>query len=362
MKKRLTAMFVTAAMAISLMAVPANAAVVETDRNIKVNDDLAIDLSKEKVGTGTLTIGEYLPVEGETYNEYATREVVYHEIEYGTTLTFPEGYSWSADLSYVQMPDDPVDSPYWSPEDYQMISGGTGYLPDTSLDFEEPVSYTFDVTWTGAVVQMYIVNLNEQEDGFYKEEGEIFLKISGYPFEDITDENAYYFYPVLWAVSNEITQGATETHFEPNSGCTRAQVVTFLWRSLGEPAPETDSCVFTDVTKGAYYYDAVLWAVENGITQGATDTTFDPNAVCTRGQIVTFLYRTAKLADPEIEIYLEECPFEDVTDEAYYYDAVLWAVDYWITEGVSDTAFDPNGTCTRGQIVTFLYRSPFVWF
>ena len=162
---------------------------------------------------------------------------------------------------------------------------------------------------------------------------------------------AYYEDAVNWAVGQKITAGKSATAFAPNDACTRAQAVTFLWRAAGSPEPKATSTVFTDVAKDSYYYKAVLWAVENGITNGATETTFAPNATCSRSQIVTFLYRSQK--SPEATA---ENPFTDVKAGAFYENAVLWAVKENITTGASATTFDPAGSCTRGQIVTFLFR------
>ncbi|MDO4517123.1 MAG: S-layer homology domain-containing protein, partial [Bacillota bacterium] len=164
--------------------------------------------------------------------------------------------------------------------------------------------------------------------------------------------DAYYYDAVLWAVKNSITSGVDETHFAPNATCTRAQAVTFLWRAAGSPEPESSEMIFTDVAEGSYYHDAVLWAVENGITKGTSDTTFSPDATCSRGQIVTFLWRSQESPDAD-----GANPFTDVADDAYYSDAVLWAVENGITTGTTDTTFSPNDDCTRAQIVTFLWRA-----
>jgi len=172
------------------------------------------------------------------------------------------------------------------------------------------------------------------------------------PFVDVSD-GAYFFEPVMWAVSEGVTSGLSATEFGPSRGCTRAQVVTFLWRAAGEPAPESDVNPFRDVKEGAYYYDAVLWAVENGVTTGLSADTFGPNENCNRGQIVTFLWRAMNKPAPESEAN----PFTDVPEKQYYFNAVLWAVEEGITTGMSAESFAPNSTCTRGQIVTFLYRA-----
>lgn len=169
-------------------------------------------------------------------------------------------------------------------------------------------------------------------------------------FTDVP-ETAYYRDPVVWAVQQGITGGTSATTFSPGSACTRAQIVTFLYRAAGSPSVEGEN-PFTDVAEGAYYYDAVLWAVANGITGGTTATTFSPNNACTRGQTVTFLHRYAKTPAAG-----GENPFTDVAEGAYCYNAVLWAVANGITSGTSATTFGPDAVCTRGQIVTFLYRA-----
>ena len=182
----------------------------------------------------------------------------------------------------------------------------------------------------------------------------IFMKANGNPqtgvFVDVAT-GSYYEDAVDWAVENGITQGTDDTHFSPDGICTRAQAVTFLWRAAGSPKPETRAMPFTDVPVGSYYYDAVLWAVENGITKGASDTTFSPDATCTRAQIVAFLWRSEK--SPAAG---SRNPFADVKSTAYYADAVLWAVKEDITKGTTNTTFSPDADCSRAQIVTFLWR------
>ncbi|MCI6569395.1 MAG: S-layer homology domain-containing protein [Dysosmobacter sp.] len=163
--------------------------------------------------------------------------------------------------------------------------------------------------------------------------------------------DAYYHDAVLWAAENGITGGVDDTHFAPNASCTRAQAVTFLWRVAGSPVPKTTAMPFADVKAGSYYYDAVLWAVEQGVTKGTSDTTFSPNATCTRAQIVTFLWRSQK--SPAAD---GVNPFTDVAADAYYNTAVLWAAENGITGGTTATTFSPNNDCTRAQIVTFLFR------
>ena len=182
----------------------------------------------------------------------------------------------------------------------------------------------------------------------------IFMKANGNPqtgvFVDVAT-GSYYEDAVDWAVENGITKGTDDTHFSPDGICTRAQAVTFLWRTAGSPKPETRAMPFNDVPVGSYYYDAVLWAVENGITKGTSDTTFSPNMTCTRAQIVAFLWRSEKSPAAGTAN-----PFADVKSTAYYADAVLWAVKENITRGTTNTTFSPDADCTRSQIVTFLWR------
>lgn len=169
------------------------------------------------------------------------------------------------------------------------------------------------------------------------------------PFADVATD-AYYYDAVKWAVNKGITNGVSETLFGPDQACTRAQIVTFLWRAAGSPEPKSGSS-FADVAADAYYAKAVAWAVENGITKGTSETTFHPDETCTRAQGVTFLYRAlGKLA-------AAQAGFTDVAADSYYADAVNWAAENGVTKGISETLFGPDGSCTRAQIVTFLYRA-----
>ena len=169
------------------------------------------------------------------------------------------------------------------------------------------------------------------------------------PFADVATD-AYYYGAVKWAVEKGVTNGVSETLFGPDQACTRAQIVTFLWRAAGSPEPKSGSS-FADVAADAYYAKAVAWAVENGITKGTSETTFHPDETCTRAQGVTFLYRAlGKLA-------AAQAGFTDVAADSYYADAVNWAAENGVTKGISETLFGPDGSCTRAQIVTFLYRA-----
>ena len=168
-------------------------------------------------------------------------------------------------------------------------------------------------------------------------------------FKDVP-KNAYYFDAVEWAVKRQITSGTSAAEFDPDAPCTRAQIVTFLYRALGSPEPKTTGS-FTDVPSGSYYEKAVSWAVEMGITTGVSSERFDPNAACTRAQAVTFLYR-ALGSQANVK-----ARFSDVHDGSYYAGAVDWAVENGVINGISETLFGPDSSCTRAQTVTFLYRA-----
>lgn len=204
---------------------------------------------------------------------------------------------------------------------------------EIELEFKRDGTYTF-----------------EQPSGEVTIEGK--FKEIVLPFEDVSNK-AYYAEAVLWAVENGITTGVTPTLFMPDMTCTRAQAVTFLWRAAGSPAPKSDEMPFIDVPANAYYYDAVIWAVENGITTGTNDgSTFSPDMVCSRSQIVTLIARMEEAEKSEAEN-----PFTDVKESDYYHNSVLWAVENYITKGTTDTTFEPVKDCTRAEIVTFLWRA-----
>ena len=199
----------------------------------------------------------------------------------------------------------------------------TGYTPTRD-------GYTFDGWYSNRelTIKVTSIKLTSNTTIYAK-----WTAKSDMSFTDVADK-AYYRDAVEWAVENGITKGTTATTFSPNATCTRAQAVTFLWRTAGSPKPETRAMPFTDVPVGSYYYDAVLWAVENGITKGTSDTTFSPNMTCSRAQIVTFLWRSEKSPAAGTAN-----PFADVKSTAYYADAVLWAVKENITKGTTSTTF-----------------------
>ncbi len=172
------------------------------------------------------------------------------------------------------------------------------------------------------------------------------------PFADVYYDD-YYFDSVLWAVESKITAGTSATTFSPEKVITRAEVVTMLWRAAGSPAPQFDWNPFTDVSTDAYYYNAVLWAVENDVTVGTTETTFSPNELCTRAQVMTMLWRTkgSPVSQQTKDMFL------DVTEDDYFYLPVIWAVENGITGGTGLFLFSPDAPCSRAQIVTFLYKA-----
>lgn len=176
-----------------------------------------------------------------------------------------------------------------------------------------------------------------------------FAEIETLDFADVSTD-AYYYEAVKWAAKKGITGGTGDGTFNPNGSCTRAHIVTFLWRAVGSPEPKS-TVSFADVPADSYYAKAVAWAVENGITLGTGDGTFSPNATCTRAQSVTFLYRALGTAPTTVN------GFTDVTADAFYADAVAWAVESGVTNGTSASTFSPNNGCTRAQIVTFLFRA-----
>lgn len=222
-------------------------------------------------------------------------------------------------------------------------------------------------------IDRYLVPGNATEyhlDELDVDPGTYFIKVTGYdgysdgdysikidhslpaPFPDV-ENNQWYTEGVCWAVNKGITSGYGDGTFKPDKACTRSEAVTFLWRVAEKPEPsETNGNTFSDVKKDSYYYNAVLWAAENGITSGYGNGQFKPDEICTRAQIVTFIWRMQGEPEPETQ----NNPFTDVKEGDYYYNAVLWAVENGITSGISSSRFAPNQNCTRSQIVTFLYR------
>ena len=175
----------------------------------------------------------------------------------------------------------------------------------------------------------------------------------GGKFSDMPAGGTWAHDPIDWAVKNAITTGTSATTFSPEMGCSRAQIVTLLWRAAGSPDPNGVVIPFFDVPHTAYYYDAIKWASGEGIVQGTGPNSFDPDRVCTRAEVVTFLWRANGSPSPETD----DIHFTDVEEGSYYEDAVKWAVSKGITNGTSENTFSPNQTCSRAQVVTFLYRA-----
>ena len=247
---------------------------------------------------------------------------------------------------YADESEDPVTGPFQSGVDYYV----TFELEKPSEDFFLYKDAAVSVNGRGAyfAVGDYEIIVSQYL-------GAARPSSTPFRFDDVQDEKAFYYQPVYWAyfANPQVTKGVDATHFGPNQGCTRGQVVTFLWRAVGCPEPSGAATAFTDVKPGAFYEKAVAWAVEEGITKGVTDTTFAPDDTCTRGQIVTFLWRFCGEPKPDST----ETGFTDVSATAYYAKAVAWAVQVDVTKGMTETTFAPNATCTRGQVVTFLFRT-----
>ena len=239
---------------------------------------------------------------------------------------------------------------------------------DSSVTYDTNV-YNIAVTVTDyGVVTVYLIDrdgnrtrLDSTEDGQYHFKGFIFkntvkptgdksMVIENSPFIDVQKID-YFYDSVKWAIQKLITMGTSETTFSPDQECTRAQMVTFLWRAKGSPEPTTTDNSFTDVKSDAYYYRAVLWAAEQGITTGTSDSTFSPEATVNRAQSVTFLWRMEGSQSVTVDN-----PFVDIDLDAYYIKAISWAVKNGITTGKTASLFAPEDACVRAQIVTFLYR------
>ena len=276
---------------------------------------------------------------------------VAHSIFYGVTAT-----------AYY-----PGDNATWTDDVMKAYGGNITWVPQGSTPHTH--EYTAAITAPTCTIQGYTTYTcscgdtyvadyvdalgHDYADGSCTRCGEAdpdYVKPVENPFTDV-EEGRFYYEPVLWAVDNGITYGLTDTEFGTEESCKRSQVVTFLWRAAGSPAPKSSANPFVDVKKGSFYEKAVLWAVENGITVGTDSTHFDPDAPCTRSAVVTFLWRAA--GKPAAS---GTTPFKDVPPTSWYAQPVLWALKNGITYGMTDTEFGTEGICTRAQVVTFLYR------
>ena len=233
--------------------------------------------------------------------------------------------------------------------DYVIIPASVNTIEMTAFGNAISGSTMNDVYYCGSAAQWGRISIGEHNDSLLKASFH-YNYDPNMSFVDVA-AGSYCYDAVQWAVANGITNGTDATHFSPNAGCTRGQVVTFLWRAAGEPVV-SGNVGFVDVAPGSYCYNAVQWAVANGITKGTDTTHFSPNATCTRGQVVTFMYRAE--GEPAVG---GSNGFVDVAAGSYCYNAVQWAVANGITKGTDTTHFSPNATCTRGQVVTFLYRA-----
>ncbi len=239
--------------------------------------------------------------------------------------------------------------------EYYYLDDGTITIPagakHNNVDISNAEGAALDADLRSQAIRTLMYLGGGAPEGMTKSEAQAYLgSITGRFFD--VPAGKYYTDPVAWAVESGITNGTSAYTFSPDRPCTRGQAVTFLWRAAGQPAPKEASTRFTDLTPGAFYEKAVTWAVESGITDGTAPNRFSPDKPCSRAQIVTFLWRAA--GSPAVA---GGSGFADVPADSYYAMPVRWAVFMDITRGVTDTRFAPNDPCTRGQIVTFLYRA-----
>ena len=324
-----------------------------SDAVSKVQNNQTITLLKNASGTITVSRNVKFTVNanGKTNNATITAGSGYVLSKSGNTYTVETNTGGSG--SVIDLPDNVQNGKIEiSPKN---ATAGQTVTVTTTPDKGFTLETLTVVDENGREVE--VKSLGDNKYSFIMPNGKV--TITAFFMEDNTMLNFFvdvkksdYFYDaVLWAAKNEITKGTDEVHFSPDMGTTRAQVVTFLWRAAGCPEPDGNASKFTDVVKNSYYEKAVAWAIEQGITKGTSDTTFSPDMVCTRGQIVTFLARFAGVEDADTA-----SAFTDVKSSDYFAAAVKWAKDNGVTEGTSATTFSPNDNCTRAQVVTFLYR------
>ena len=319
----------------------------ETPAGAAVDENDYIDVPAEEINVASLTLSDIKAVIGEDVYVYPFDDgstTIHIDFDCGAPLyiTLTDGTKLEGVDAYTYLGEhdqyfifNPLPDERW-PKELP--------APGTSQRFVCSVCTDLEVVFT-----VYFVASAEDEIPNALEAHTCYAKA---PFTDVKD-SAYYNDAMLWAINSnpQVTNGTSATTFSPDDTSTRAEVVTFLWRTQGCPEPTNTDNPFTDVKEDAYYYQAVLWAAENGITAGTSATTFSPDEGCTRAQVVTFLWRMEYAPVPASP----DNPFTDVTG-SYYYTAVLWAMENKITVGTSATTFSPDATCTRGQIVTFLCR------
>ena len=256
-------------------------------------------------------------------------------------------YTWAVDYSAViAIRTCKNDESHVETEDGAITSEVTR---EPTINTAGEITYTATFTDPAFATQTVTAALPKLDDGLPCDGGE---SCPGSVFADMPAKGDWAHDAIDWAFVHGVTAGTSATTFGPNEGCTRAQVVTFLWRAAGSPEPAESKNPFRDVTENAYYYKAVLWAVENNVTAGTAADKFSPDDTCTRAQIVTFLWRYEGKPEPTVL----ECALTDVSPMDYYYKAVLWAAENDVTQGTGPSTFSPLLTCTRAQVVTFLYR------
>ena len=298
----------------------------------KTGSEISVSINGETFQVANNATHEYIytrPSSGDGSSGSTRYTVSVEDADHGTVKVSPTRASKGSTVTITIKPDEGYEL------DKLVVTDKNG--DSVKLTDKGDGKYTFKMPSSKVTVEATFVEIGTEP------ETPVFTDVS---------TSAYYYDAVMWAVENGVTEGTSATTFSPDMACTRAQMVTFLWRAAGSPKPTTTNNPFTDVQSGEYYYDAVLWAVENGVTEGTSATTFSPDAVCTRAQTVTFLWRQA--GAPVVNYAIS---FTDVDANAYYAEAVRWAVSEGVTVGTSDTTFSPDMDCTRAQIVTFMYRA-----
>ena len=327
---------------------------VDSGKTIKLEADCAEAVTVSRTVKFTLDKSSHVFTGSIKAGSYTTVTATDTEpVEYTFTYSRPSSGSSSSDPTYA------VSAPSKTENGSVTVSPKSASKGDTVTITVKPDSgYTLE-TLTAIDSKGKEIQLTDKGEGKYTftmPAGKVEVKATFMEdnsvlnfFYDVPND-AYFYEAVKWAVKSGVTNGLSDTMFGPYESCTRAQIVTFLWRAAGSPEPKTASS-FTDVPVSAYYAKAVAWAVENGITNGMTETEFAPDATCTRGQSVTFLHRALKGTASG------STNFTDVKSDAFYADAINWAVANNVTNGTSNTTFSPNADCTRAEIVTFLYRA-----
>lgn len=319
------------------------------------------DVADKKVVSGTVITLPTPTKSGYTFNGWydgSTKVSSPYEVRKDVTLTASWSYNYSGGSSYD--PTYSVSTPSKTENGSVTVSPKSASKGDTVTVTVKPDSGYVLETLTVTDKNGNELTLKDKGNGKYTftmPAGKVEVKATFMEdnsmlnfFYDVPN-NAYFYEAVKWAVENGITTGVGNDLFAPEQPCTRAQIVTFLWRAAGSPEPKGAASGMTDVVSGSYYEKAVAWAIENGITTGTTTSTFSPDATCTRAQAVTFLARALKAKAASA------AEFSDVPTDSYFADAVAWAAANGVTEGVGGGLFAPDNDCTRGQIVTFLYRA-----